>query len=188
VPLFETGIGLELMRTESDILIDVLNSCAIRDMPALPVHDAVVVREDHAADVEELMRAWFLGHARVPVEVTTHRQQRASSRPTSTKEGDPVTREPRYSDYVSISPKDTITTPLGELPAGYMRRQLVSQSTGLPFEAIETPAGNSVAQCSGCLPWLPVYDFRPTRGGLRGTVCKRCPRPRWRPRKPKRAN
>src|SRR5262249_2671321 len=69
-PLFETGIGLRLMFTESVILIDVLNSCARRAITALPIHDAVVVREDRADEVAVLMRAWFEAHAHAATAVT----------------------------------------------------------------------------------------------------------------------
>ena len=65
VPVFETGVGLRLMNTESRILADVLNSCQRRDYVALPIYDALVVRADHADEVTQLMRAWFEGHTTI---------------------------------------------------------------------------------------------------------------------------
>jgi hypothetical protein len=67
---WERGRGLELMRIEADVMTDVLNSCLQRDIVALPVFDALVVKEKHATDVAALMRAWFAGKTGVAVEVT----------------------------------------------------------------------------------------------------------------------
>ncbi|NOJ40907.1 hypothetical protein [Bradyrhizobium australiense] len=47
--LFGTGLGYKLMRHESDILISVITNLYKTGVPALPLHDAVLVRR---SDVE----------------------------------------------------------------------------------------------------------------------------------------
>ena len=66
---WEAGAGLRLMHTESQILVEVLGACYRRGIVALPVHDCVVVREDQADRVADLMRAFFHGLAGVPCSV-----------------------------------------------------------------------------------------------------------------------
>jgi len=52
---FFTGAGVKLQRIDSDILEDVLWELAIRGIPALPVHDSVVVPTGHREVVESSM-------------------------------------------------------------------------------------------------------------------------------------
>ena len=51
----EAGIGPTLTRNESDILIEVLLRLIELGVPALPLHDAVLVERRHAKMVAEVM-------------------------------------------------------------------------------------------------------------------------------------
>jgi hypothetical protein len=51
--------GMEAMRTESDIIVGVMLELRGLGIVGLPIHDAVLVREDQADQVEEVMRAVF---------------------------------------------------------------------------------------------------------------------------------
>lgn len=53
---FEQGRGLELMRRESDILVAVLLRLIALGIIALPIHDSVIVRQDLAEDVRQIMQ------------------------------------------------------------------------------------------------------------------------------------
>src|SRR5208282_1011715 len=53
---FEVGIGLNLMRLESDILIAVLLRLLDLGVVALPMHDGLMVRHEEAERVERVMR------------------------------------------------------------------------------------------------------------------------------------
>jgi hypothetical protein len=70
--MFETGIGGELVRTESDLLITILLRLLQEGIVALPLHDAVLCA---ASRVETVARAMgeeserFLGF-RLPVRVS----------------------------------------------------------------------------------------------------------------------
>jgi hypothetical protein len=55
--------GMEAMRTESDIIVGVMLELRELGIVGLPIHDAVLVREDQADHVEEVMRAVFTQHA-----------------------------------------------------------------------------------------------------------------------------
>lgn len=57
--LFETGIGFELMRIESDMLISVLTHLFSNGITALPLHDAVLVARSHAEAAREAMQHEF---------------------------------------------------------------------------------------------------------------------------------
>ena len=52
---FGGGIGLQLMRLESDILLDVLLTLKDRQIVALPVHDAVLVNASHEQEAKQVM-------------------------------------------------------------------------------------------------------------------------------------
>lgn len=56
---FYCGSGMEAMRTESDIIVGVMLELREWGIVGLPIHDAVLVREDQADQVEEVMRALF---------------------------------------------------------------------------------------------------------------------------------
>lgn len=57
--LFGTGIGFELMFMESEMLIAVVTHLFERDIPALPLHDAVLVAEPHAKAAKAAMEYAF---------------------------------------------------------------------------------------------------------------------------------
>lgn len=57
--LFGTGLGFQLMRIESDMLIEVITQLFRMGVTALPIHDAVLVAESQAAVAEEAMQAAF---------------------------------------------------------------------------------------------------------------------------------
>lgn len=64
-PYFWTGIGLHLMFRESLILVDVLLALIDRGIVALPIHDAVVVREDAKELAKDIMQTVFKRHTGV---------------------------------------------------------------------------------------------------------------------------
>ncbi|MFM0303995.1 hypothetical protein PQQ99_28145 [Paraburkholderia sediminicola] len=51
--------GMEAMRTESDIIVGVMLELRELGIVGLPIHDAVLVREDQADQVEEVMQGLF---------------------------------------------------------------------------------------------------------------------------------
>jgi hypothetical protein len=53
--LFGSGIGFQLMRFESDILIGVVSQLFKIGIPALPLHDAVLVGRPHAEAAKQVM-------------------------------------------------------------------------------------------------------------------------------------
>lgn len=57
--LFGTGLGFQLMRIESDMLIGVITHLASIGIPALPLHDAVLVAESKAHVAADTMQAAF---------------------------------------------------------------------------------------------------------------------------------
>ena len=65
-----SGIGMQLFRKESDILIDVLETLRSEGIVALPVHDAVVVRDDNADKAEAVMKQVFREHTGITPDVT----------------------------------------------------------------------------------------------------------------------
>ncbi|MEK6355102.1 MAG: hypothetical protein V4796_18015 [Burkholderia cenocepacia] len=54
--------GMEAMRMESDIIVDVMLELKEMGVVGLPIHDAVLVREDEADLVENVMRSIFTRH------------------------------------------------------------------------------------------------------------------------------
>lgn len=52
---FGAGIGMKLMRLESDILVGVLLALKDRNITALPIHDAVLVNGNHEAEAKDVM-------------------------------------------------------------------------------------------------------------------------------------
>jgi len=69
-PLMNSGIGMQLFRKESDILINVLITLQARGIVALPVHDAVVVRDDNSDKAKAVMKDIFRGHTGITPDVT----------------------------------------------------------------------------------------------------------------------
>ena len=61
-PLMTSGIGMQLLRKESDILVDVLLTLKARGITALPIHDAVVVRDDQSDKAKAVMLKVFEDH------------------------------------------------------------------------------------------------------------------------------
>jgi hypothetical protein len=55
--LFGTGLGFQLMRIESDMLIPVITQLFKEGITALPLHDAVLVAQSHAQSAKEAMQA-----------------------------------------------------------------------------------------------------------------------------------
>ncbi|SOE81965.1 hypothetical protein SAMN05446927_5267 [Caballeronia arationis] len=70
--LFYTGVGLEVMHRESQIMVAIMLELKEQGIVGLPIHDAVVVREDHAQQTETIMLEVFRKvagiHGRVEVE------------------------------------------------------------------------------------------------------------------------
>ncbi|MCA1544163.1 hypothetical protein I6F18_29925 [Bradyrhizobium sp. NBAIM32] len=57
--LFGTGLGFQLMRLESDMLIEIIAHLASLGVTALPLHDAVLVAESKAYVAADAMQAAF---------------------------------------------------------------------------------------------------------------------------------
>lgn len=64
--LFETGIGFELMFAESQLLIAVVTHLFESGIPALPLHDAVLVRRPDAAAAKAAMEYAFCSSTAQP--------------------------------------------------------------------------------------------------------------------------
>jgi hypothetical protein len=69
-PQMTSGIGMQLFRKESDILVDVLEALRSEGIVALPVHDAVVVRDDISDKAKAVMKDIFRGHTGITPDVT----------------------------------------------------------------------------------------------------------------------
>jgi len=69
-PLMTSGIGMQLFRKESDVLVGVLEALRSEGIVALPVHDAVVVRDGNADKAEAVMKQVFREHTGITPNVT----------------------------------------------------------------------------------------------------------------------
>jgi hypothetical protein len=69
-PLMTSGIGMQLFRKESVILVDVLETLRWEGIVALPVHDAVVVRDDNSDKAKAVMKQVFREHTGITPDVT----------------------------------------------------------------------------------------------------------------------
>ena len=69
-PQMTSGIGMQLFRKESDILVDVLETLRSEGIVALPVHDAVIVMDEHHLQATKIMKEVFEGHTGITPEVT----------------------------------------------------------------------------------------------------------------------
>ena len=69
-PLMTSGMGMQLFRKESDILVDVLLTLKAQDITALPIHDAVVVRDDNSDKAKAVMKKVFREHTGITPDVT----------------------------------------------------------------------------------------------------------------------
>ena len=65
-----SGIGVQLFRKESDILVDVLEALRSQGIVALPVHNAVIVMEEHHLQATKIMKDTFRGHTWITPQVT----------------------------------------------------------------------------------------------------------------------
>jgi hypothetical protein len=64
---FYSGIGLKLANDEARIMIDVIKQLIKLNIPALPLHDALIVQNRHAKKAQELMQERFLEFYGVPI-------------------------------------------------------------------------------------------------------------------------
>ncbi|MDB0035852.1 hypothetical protein N9E73_02965 [Planktomarina temperata] len=69
-PQMTSGIGMQLFRKESNILVDVLETLRSEGIVALPVHDAVIVMDEHHLQATKIMKEVFEGHTGITPEVT----------------------------------------------------------------------------------------------------------------------
>jgi len=69
-PQMTSRIGMQLFRKESDILVDVLITLRSEGIVALPVHDAVIVMDEHHLQATKIMKEVFEGHTGITPEVT----------------------------------------------------------------------------------------------------------------------
>ena len=65
-----SGIGMQLFHKESNILVDVLEALMSEGIIALPVHDAVIVMEEHKQTTITIMKKVFKGHTGITPQVT----------------------------------------------------------------------------------------------------------------------
>ena len=64
---FYSGIGLKLANDEARIMIDVIKQLIKLNIPALPLHDALITQNKHAKKVQELMQERFFEFYGVPI-------------------------------------------------------------------------------------------------------------------------
>jgi hypothetical protein len=69
-PMMASGIGMQLFRKESDILVEVLEALRSQAIVALPVHDAVIVMEEHKQTTITIMKKVFKDHTGITPQVT----------------------------------------------------------------------------------------------------------------------
>ena len=69
-PKMIAGIGMQLFRKESDILVEVLLALKAEGIVALPIHDAVVVSDDKHQEATEIMKRVFKDHTGITPEVS----------------------------------------------------------------------------------------------------------------------
>jgi hypothetical protein len=58
--LFERGLGFQLMRHESDLLVSVVTALFKNGITALPLHDSVLVARSHADTAKDFMEQEFM--------------------------------------------------------------------------------------------------------------------------------
>jgi len=69
-PLMTSGIGMQLFRKESDILVDVLTTLKAKGVVALPIHDAVLVMDEHQEVAQKVMIEVFEEHTGLTPQVS----------------------------------------------------------------------------------------------------------------------
>ena len=65
-----SGIGMQLFRKEADILVDVLTALKAKGVVALPIHDAVIVMDEHQEVARKVMIEVFEEHMGLTPQVT----------------------------------------------------------------------------------------------------------------------
>ncbi|WP_334065733.1 hypothetical protein [Nereida ignava] len=65
-----SGIGMQLFRKEADILVDVLTALKAKRIVALPIHDAVIVMDEHQEVARKVMIEVFEEHMGLTPQVT----------------------------------------------------------------------------------------------------------------------
>jgi hypothetical protein len=68
--MMTSGIGMQLFRKESDILVSVLVALKDKGIVALPIHDAVVVTTERSEETKEIMKRVFRAHTGITPQVT----------------------------------------------------------------------------------------------------------------------
>lgn len=71
---FGASIGMQLMRKESDILVEVLLALKSKNITALPIHDAVLVNGNYDKEAREVMIRVFKELVQLTPEVTIEHQ------------------------------------------------------------------------------------------------------------------
>jgi hypothetical protein len=66
---FYKGLGMELMRRESDLMVELLLSLKADDIVALPIHDGILVADDYQEKARIIMERVFVDIVGVPVVV-----------------------------------------------------------------------------------------------------------------------
>ena len=69
-PQMTSGIGMQLFRKEADILVDVLTALKAKGVVALPIHDAVLVMDEHQEVARKVMIEVFEEHMGLTPQVT----------------------------------------------------------------------------------------------------------------------
>jgi len=67
---FFTGVGVELMVDEADLMVELLLDLKARGIVALPIHDAVIVRQDRAEEAAAAMKRVFRSRTGLEAVVT----------------------------------------------------------------------------------------------------------------------
>lgn len=67
---FFTGVGVDLMVDEADLMVDLLLDLKAQGIVALPIHDAVLVKEDRAEETEATMKQVFRSRTGLEAVVT----------------------------------------------------------------------------------------------------------------------
>jgi hypothetical protein len=70
---FYSGIGLKLANDEARIMIDVIKQLIKLNIPALPLHDALITQNKHEKKVQELMQERFFEFYGVPISASIKR-------------------------------------------------------------------------------------------------------------------
>jgi hypothetical protein len=69
-PLMTSGIGMQMFRKESDLLMAVLLEMKNNGIVALPIHDAVIVADEHNDKAKDIMIRVFREHTGLTPQVT----------------------------------------------------------------------------------------------------------------------